>query len=260
MITTVLLDLDDTILLDSPATRTAFEATAAHAASIADIDPEALIASVRLHSDRLWEAGPFPDWLDAIGTSPREGLRSRFEGDDPHWATMREWGPGFRRESWQQALASLGIKDPTLAAELDAMFERERATTNPWCPGGDEALARLAEKYRLGMVTNGIQDVQRMKIGATGIESMFDAIVVSGELGIGKPQPEIYQHALNLLGAKAEETIMVGDSFERDVLGSQALGLRGVWISMGREQPSSGDPWVVIESLAELPILLKTLA
>lgn len=258
MITTVLLDLDDTILQDGPATLTAFRATAKHAAMLTGIDPDELIASVRSHSDQLWDAGPFPDWLDGIGTGPREGLRSHFDGDDPHWATMREWGPGFRRQSWTQALTSLGIEDANLAAELDVMFDRERAATNPWCPGGEEALKRLAAKYRLGMVTNGISDVQRTKIDNTGIEQYFDAIVISGELGVGKPQSDIYQHVLDLLGTTAEEAIMVGDSFPRDVLGSQAHGLRGVWISMDRPQPE-GDPWMVIETLAELPDRLDSL-
>lgn len=257
MITTVLLDLDDTILQDSPATLMAFQTTAEHAASVSGVNPEDLITSVRDHSDQLWAHGPFPDWLDGIGTGPREGLRARFQGEDHHWATMREWGPTFRRQSWMKALESLGIEDATLAAELDTMFERERAITNPWCPGGEEALKQLAASYRLGMVTNGIPDVQRTKINNTGIEQYFDAIVISGEIAIGKPEPAIYQHALDLLGAKPEETIMVGDSFPRDVMGSQAFGLRGVWISMGRPKPEGGDPWLTIESLAELPALLE---
>lgn len=260
MITTILLDLDDTILQDGPATRSAFEATAAHASSKTNVDPESLIKGVRSHSDQLWEAGPFPEWLDSIGTGPREGLRARFLGNDPHWETMREWGPTFRRNSWVNALQSLGVGDEDLADELDAIFERERAITNPWCPGAEQALNQLSEDFRLGMVTNGISDVQRTKIDNSGIEQYFDAIVISGELAIGKPQPEIYQHALNLLGAKPNETIMVGDSFPRDVLGSQAQGIRGVWISMGRPQPESGAPWLVIESLSELPALLKNQA
>lgn len=259
MITTVLLDLDDTILSDDIATETAFDAVAIHASSSADVEPAALIAAIREQSRRIWQQGPFPDWLDGIGTSEIEGLRARFDGEHPNWATMREWGPGFRSASWEMALKSLGIEDTTLAAELDEMFERERAAANPWCLGGEEALAWLAANYKLGMVTNGIPDVQRTKIDATDIAPMFDAIVVSGELGIGKPQPEIYQHALDLLGSTAEETIMVGDSFARDVLGSQAFGLRAAWISMGREQPEPGDPWRIIESLAELPDVLTSI-
>lgn len=256
MITTVLLDLDDTILSDDIATDQAFAATTNWAASKVDLNPGDLESAIRHTSRQMWETGPFPDWLDEIGTSEIEGLRARFEGDDPHWATMREFGPVFRRRSWILALKSLGVGDDALAAELDERFERERASANPWCPGGEAALQALASTYRLGMVTNGIPDVQRTKINATGIEKYFDAIVVSGELAIGKPRPEIYQHALDLLGATKEETIMVGDSFARDVLGSQAFGMRAVWISMGRPQPE-GDPWRVVKGLYELPGLLE---
>lgn len=258
MITTVLLDLDDTILADDLATEQAFAATAKHAHAAAGVEADALISAVRAESKKLWDAGPFPDWLDGIGTSEIEGLRARFAGEDPHWATMREWGPGFRRKSWEGALDSLDAADSVLAKQLDETFERERGAANPWCEGGEEALKLLAGTYRLGMVTNGIPDVQRTKIDNTGIEPLFDAIVISGELAIGKPQPEIYQHALDQLGATREETIMVGDSFARDVIGSQAFGLRAVWISMGRPQPEGGDPWLTIESLAELPAILQS--
>lgn len=256
MITTVLLDLDDTILSDDIATEMAFAEVANFAASKVDVAPETVIDAIREESAKVWQSGPFPDWLHGIGTSEIEGLRARFEGEDDHWATMRKWGPEFRRISWQNALESLGVGDVTLAAELDAMFERARGEANPWCPGGEEALKSLAANYRLGMVTNGIPDVQRTKINATGIEKYFDAIVVSGELAIGKPRPEIYQHALDLLGASKDETIMVGDSFARDVQGSQAFGLRGVWISMGRPKPEGVEPWLIVESLAELPAII----
>jgi putative hydrolase of the HAD superfamily len=151
----------------------------------------------------------------------------------------------------------MDIRDALLAADLDAIFAWERGKTNPWCEGADEALTMLGERYRPGMVTNGIPDVQRTKINATGLTDRFDAIVVSGELAVGKPDPAIYRHALQLLNASPEETIMVGDSFARDVVGAQAIGIRAVWISMGRPQPNHAEPWMVVESLAELPNRLK---
>jgi putative hydrolase of the HAD superfamily len=257
VITTVLLDLDDTILADDVATDAAFMATARHAQAIAGIDPYELVTYARESARREWEKGPFPEWLDGIGTSGIEGLRAEFAGEDEHWAIMRGFGPGFRRRTWQQALEAMGAGDTALAATLDTMFARERSETNPWCPGADEALALLDKRYRLGMVTNGIPDVQRTKINATGLTDRFDAIVVSGELAVGKPDPAIYRHALQLLDASPEETIMVGDSFARDVVGAQAMGIRAVWISMGRLQPDHAEPWMLIESLAELPVILS---
>jgi putative hydrolase of the HAD superfamily len=256
-VTTILLDLDDTILQDDAATEIAFEATARRAQEVAGVDPERLIGEVQRISASIWEAGPFPEWLDGIGTSEIEGLRARFEGEDSHWAEMREWGPGFRFESWSRALAACGVEDEDLARDLDARFERERGEANPFVPGADEALTALAERYRLGIVTNGIPDVQRTKLNKTGLSSRFETIIVSGELGVGKPDPRIYDAALQGIGATAEETIMVGDNFRRDVAGPQELGIRGVWISIGRPSPNpSVTPFLTIETLAKLPGLL----
>lgn len=259
MITTVLLDLDDTILSDDLATEAAFMATALQAQAVAGVDPHELIAHVRTAAAREWREGPCPDWLDGIGTSGIEGLRARFDGEHENWAIMREFGPGFRRRTWERALIAMGVHDVDLAESLDLTFERERGETNPWCPGAEEALAALAEKYRLGMVTNGIPDVQRKKIEETSLADRFDALVISGELGEGKPNRAIYEHALKLMNASAGETIMVGDNYRRDVLGPQAMGIRGVWISMGREQPEGDEPWLTVESLSDLPEALANL-
>lgn len=256
-VTTILLDLDDTILLDDAATEVAFEATARLAEQEAGVDPERLIGEIHRISAEIWESGPFPDWLDGIGTSEIEGLRARFEGDDPHWAEMREWGPGFRLESWTRALAACGVDDESLGRKLDSRFEQERGEANPFVPGADEALKALAERFRLGIVTNGIPDVQRTKLENTGLADRFETIVVSGEIGCGKPNKRIYDVALEGIGSTAGETIMVGDNFRRDVAGPQEIGIRGVWISIGRPSPDpSVTPWLTIESLAELPELL----
>jgi putative hydrolase of the HAD superfamily len=256
-VSTVLLDLDDTILLDDLASDVALEATARIADEQAGVDPERLLGEVRRISAEIWEDGPFPAWLDGIGTSEIEGLRARFEGDDPHWETMRGWGPGFRLRSWQRALAACGVENDDLARELDARFERERAATNPFIAGADEALTTLGQRFRLGIVTNGIPDVQRTKLDNAGLSDRFDLIVVSGELGCGKPDPRIYAVALEGIGATAEETIMVGDNFRKDVTGAQDLGIRGVWIAAGRPSPDpSVTPFLTIDTLAELPELL----
>jgi putative hydrolase of the HAD superfamily len=255
----VLLDLDETILLDDAATEAAFAATADHAAGRAGVDAGQLIDAVLRESAALWAAGPHPKWCHGIGTSEVEGLRARFEGDHPHWADMRAWGPGFRFASWQRALAACGIENDDLARELDACFEEQRAATNPWIEGAEEAMRELGQRYKLAMVTNGIPDVQRTKVTRTGLDQVFDVVIISGELGFGKPDPRIYAETLRQLGVAANESIMVGDNFRRDVAGAQDAGIRGVWISIGRPSPDpSVTPWLTIESLVELPAELAT--
>jgi putative hydrolase of the HAD superfamily len=256
-ISAILLDLDETILFDDPATDAAFAATAAHAQQVAGVDTAHLIAAVRSEARTLWMEGPDPEWCHNIGTSEVEGLRARFEGDDPRMIAMREWGPGFRSVSWQRALCASGVHDAALAADLDARFEHERASTNPFIPGADEALGQLAKRYRLAIVTNGIPDVQREKLIRTGLMERFDVIIISGELGVGKPDPQMYRETLRQLGAAPDECIMVGDNFRRDVVGAQDAGIRAVWISDGRPSPDATvTPFLSVVSLAELPGLL----
>jgi putative hydrolase of the HAD superfamily len=253
-IAVILLDLDETILFDDAATETALLATAALASERAGVDPAALVTAVLRESAALWQQGPFPDWCHGIGTSEVEGLRAHFDGDDPHWETMRAWGPDFRFESWRRALAACGVEHDELVHDLDARFERERAATNPFIPGADEALAALGERYRLAIVTNGIPDVQRTKLDCTGLAARFEAVIISGELGVGKPDPRIYDETLRQLGLSADACVMVGDNFRRDVAGAQDAGIRAVWISAGRPSPDpSVTPFLTIESLADLP-------
>ena len=256
-ISAILLDLDETILYDDAATEASFAATAAHAKRIGGVDPACLIRAVQEEALALWLEGPDPEWCHDIGTSEVEGLRSRFEGDDPHMVAMRAWGPGFRAQSWQRALRRCGVRDDALAGELDTRFERERAATNPSIPGAERALAQLAERYRLAILTNGLPDVQREKLIRTGLMDRFDAVVISGELGFGKPDRRIYDETVRQLGLPASACVMVGDNFRRDVAGAQDAGVRGVWISCGRPLPDPAvAPLLTVESLADLPELL----
>jgi putative hydrolase of the HAD superfamily len=256
-ISAILLDLDETILFDDAATDAAFAATAAHAQQATGVVPAQLINAVCDAAATLWQEGPFPAWCHGIGTSEVEGLRARFAGDDPHWEQMRAWGPGFRLQSWQRGLRACGVDSDDLARELDARFERERAATNPFIPGAEQALEELGDRFRLAIVTNGIPDVQREKLIRSGLTGQFDVIVISGELGVGKPDPRIYQETLRQLGHAAGACVMVGDNVRRDVAGAQDAGIRAVWISGGRPSPDAAvTPFLTVASLAELPGLL----
>jgi putative hydrolase of the HAD superfamily len=257
-ISAVLLDLDETILYDDAATDTAMAATVGHAERLAGVDAACLDAAVRAEALALWQSGPYPGWCDDLGTSELEGLRSTFEGDDPRMVETRAWGPGFRRESWRRALRRCGIDDENLAAVLDERFGAERAATNPFIPGAEEALDRLAERFRLAIVTNGIIDVQREKLIRTGLLECFEVVVISGEIGRGKPHRSVYDETLRRLDLPPEACVMVGDNFLKDVAGAQALGIRGVWIAAARPVPAGDvEPFLVVDTLAELPDLLQ---
>ena len=256
-ISAVLLDLDETILYDDAASDAALAATVGHAARLAGVDAACLDTAIRAEALALWRSGPHPAWCDDLGTSEIEGLRSRFEGNDPRMVEMRAWGPGFRRESWQRALRRCGVADPAQAALHDDPIAAQPAAPHPFIPGAEDALDRLAERFRLAIITNGIVDVQREKLVRAGLMERFDVVVISAEIGRGKPHRSVYDETLRRLGLPAEACIMVGDNFDKDVAGAQALGIRGVWIADGRPLPDpSVTPFLTIDTLAELPDLL----
>ena len=99
--------------------------------------------------------------------------------------------------------------------------------------GAEEAIRVLQASYSLGVITNGNHDIQRNKLNALAIGAHFrsNLFLASEAVGHAKPNPRIFEHALGLAGVQPPEALMVGDWLEVDVLGAQAVGMRGVWFT-----------------------------
>ena len=94
--------------------------------------------------------------------------------------------------------------------------------------GTFEILDYLKEKYVLHIITNGFEEVQTKKMESSKILHYFDAIITSESVGVKKPNPKVFHHALKVAGAKQENSIMIGDSIEADVLGAINIGLEAI--------------------------------
>jgi putative hydrolase of the HAD superfamily len=151
-------------------------------------------------------------------------------------------------------LAALGVVDPALERRLidEFVLGSEAALA-----GSRKTLARLARRYRLGVVSNFYGNVERILADA-GIASLLTVIADSNRVGAMKPDQRIFAHALERLGTMPEETLHVGDSHERDVRAARALGLRTAWLVPPDRHPSAPDPDadLVISSLNDLEHLL----
>jgi HAD superfamily hydrolase (TIGR01549 family) len=90
---------------------------------------------------------------------------------------------------------------------------------------------------KLGVVSNGSISSQYTKLDVIGIRSLFSVILISDEVGIKKPDPRIFQMALDKLGLLPSEAIFVGDNPALDVAGSRAVGLRGIWLNCRGDPP-----------------------
>jgi FMN phosphatase YigB (HAD superfamily) len=95
--------------------------------------------------------------------------------------------------------------------------------------------------------------VQREKLASTTLAGHFEAIVISAEVGVGKPDPRIFRLALGALGVTSADAVMIGDSLERDVAGARRAGMRSVWLDRaGTTIRGAVVPDARIRSLREL--------
>ena len=122
-------------------------------------------------------------------------------------------------------------------------------------PGVPEMLLELSEKYKLAIVSNTISNASRLVLDKHDLEKYFDCIVLSRDLGIRKPDLEIFNFTLENLGLKAIEAIHVGDSLEQDVQGAKNVGMKTVWIK-GDNETQNIQPDFIISKVTDLPSLL----
>jgi putative hydrolase of the HAD superfamily len=167
----------------------------------------------------------------------------------------------IRRILCRQVLEESGINDVALADKIADRYSRLRDETSILLPGALEALESLRNRgIRLAMITNGSSEMQRDKLGRFRLEAYFERIVVEGEFGTGKPEPEGFLHVMKELGERPENTWMVGDDLERDIAPCRALGIFSVWVDgRGRGLPPDTriTPDRTIRSVAELPGLVE---
>lgn len=252
-IKSILFDLDDTLVVEGAAADAAFLATCERAHEKHGIDPEALHQSVRYHARELWRASTTISYCRSIGISSWEGLWARFLGSDPNLKRLWAWAPTYRREAWFCALADHGVSDLSFAEELSATFLSERRARHTLFPDVEDSLTHLREVYQLALVTNGAPDLQREKIQGANLAQYFNTILISGEVGVGKPDCRIFGIALDPLAASPSETVMIGDSLTRDILGAQRAGLKGIWLNRsGSDATDQVTADVQITSLNQL--------
>ena len=90
---------------------------------------------------------------------------------------------------------------------------------------------KLQKYVKTAIITNGSVQSQRGKIKHTNLDKLFDIIIISDEVGVHKPDPKIFELALNKLNVLSESALYVGDRLEKDILGCQNAGMRGVWFN-----------------------------
>ena len=236
----VLFDLDGTLADTQSAWRTAFSE---------------VLASAYARCPTLAALGPGADVHDRLFQSYVL---------EAHAAAGGEWDPHFLRCGFRRLLAEHAEPGDALADELYERYRRFPIEVELF-EDAAPTLEALQGRSRLGLISNGRGPEQRSRIALLGLDAYFTVVAVSGELGVRKPDPAIFRHALDLLGVAAEAAVFVGDDLEADIGGAQAAGLTTVWVNRGgtprrdhvdRPVPSTPAPDAEISTLSEVLALL----
>jgi putative hydrolase of the HAD superfamily len=191
-------------------------------------DFDLFIKNYLAHNDKLWERY-------------RNGY---IKVDELRWKRM-----------WL-TLLDFKIADEPLAREMDGEFLGMLPTRKILFPYTTEILDYLSgKKYNLHLITNGFEKTQHQKLQHSGLDKYFDRVITSEGSNSLKPHKEIFEFAFQKTGALPEESIMIGDTIEVDILGAVNAGIDQVHVNHLTNKVELVDgkkPTYTVYSLKEL--------
>lgn len=117
------------------------------------------------------------------------------------------------------------------ALEINDAFMFGTAGKKRLIEGATELLDKLKPVYKLVILSNGFEEVQYKKLEKAGLTHYFDKIILSDNLGVNKPHPDLFQHALNVTKACRKETVMIGDNWNSDITGAKNSNIDQIWFN-----------------------------
>jgi putative hydrolase of the HAD superfamily len=161
-------------------------------------------------------------------------------------------------ELFAELIEELPWRATPLKAELLDFYSHEYVRNAVLMDRARDVINHTRKKYRTGLITNGRTSIQYGKIDQLEIRDEFDLIIVSEEAGIKKPDPRIFEMALERLQLKPEECIYVGDHPVNDIAGAAKIGMGTIWMKVNQpwRDEIEAKPLHSIDRLSELLELL----
>ncbi|MBU1369224.1 MAG: YjjG family noncanonical pyrimidine nucleotidase [Bacteroidetes bacterium] len=156
---------------------------------------------------------------------------------------------------FSNTLESFGIEDQALTVTLSEEYLHYAPRTVHLFPDAVEVVKQLHPHFELHLITNGFVEVQHIKIQSAGLEPFFDKVITSEAAGVKKPDPKIFEYALQQTGADKKESLMIGDDLEVDILGAQSFGMDQLYFNP-EALPHNEKPTYEIRQLKEIVKLL----
>jgi len=166
--------------------------------------------------------------LESLGVPSFGEFMAVYKGhNDRMWERFRNGYIKREELRWKRiwlTLLDFKIADTALAYEMSAAYLEILPTQTALTPGAKELLEHCKGRYTMHLITNGFETTQWQKLQFSGIASYFSEVITSEKSQSMKPHKEIFDFALQAAGASMEESIMIGDALEIDVLGASNAG------------------------------------
>lgn len=144
----------------------------------------------------------------------------------------------LRGKRFENTLAYFGIKDKGLAEKIGESYIKNSPRHTILIEGSLDLLTYLKNKYSLHIITNGFNEVQKLKLNNCELTPFFEEIITSDEVGVLKPNPKVFEYALEKANAKNTESIYIGDSFKVDIEGALNVGMQAIFYNPNLKEHS----------------------
>lgn len=159
-------------------------------------------------------------------------------------------------DRYSYPLRMVGIYDQELADTFCREVLSRIPTKNKVIPGAIELLEYLYPKYDLYILSNGFKELQEHKMETAGLRKYFKRIVLSEDIGINKPYPELFIHALQVADATCENSIMIGDMFDTDIVGAAGVEMDQIFYNRKRLEQLPFEPTYTVHNLLQIKEIL----
>ncbi|MDR1518064.1 MAG: YjjG family noncanonical pyrimidine nucleotidase [Dysgonamonadaceae bacterium] len=149
-----------------------------------------------------------------------------------------------------------GIDDTAYAKKLSDDFLERTTHKTKLIDGTMDLLNYLKPNYRMHILSNGFREVQYKKIENSGLRPYFDKIILSEDAGINKPHPDIFTYALKNTNSRRDQTLMIGDSWEADIVGAHDSRIAQLWFNPSQDEAKDFAPTFTVRKLLEIKEIL----
>jgi putative hydrolase of the HAD superfamily len=163
-----------------------------------------------------------------------------------------------RAERFKHAFLNQGVEvDFHTASNAASIYRNNYQFHRRRVKGAEELLRSLHGKVKIGVVSNNIIREQEDKLHYMGFDKYIDTLITSEEIGVTKPDPLIFTAAMERLNVTAEEAVMIGNSWEHDIVGAHAMGLKCIWVNVYDEDCPDASMAAEVESLEDTEQVLN---